>query len=273
MSNHSRAADHMSRLARQLGRPVMLGPRRYNVRGYISNIVDVRSVNEPELDIVLRRLLNRPGHFIDVGANLGQTLGKVLALDGERAYLGFEPQISACYFVNRFIRDNGLTNAQVLPFGLSSSNSICRFWTHGEADVMGSLIKGESHTSETTILTRIGDEVLKELGLNEIAAIKIDVEGAELDVLDGLRGTLQRVRPPVIFELLPNFEGRQRTRIPAEVALKRNAQARAIERFWHDLSYDIRQIAEDGSVHAISQFDIDSTEAFRGTNYMAVPKP
>lgn len=68
---------------------------------------------------------------------------------------------------------------------------------------MASLARTERHMDETVIQTREGDEVLDELGISQISAIKIDVEGTELDVLLGLQKTLLSHRLPVIFEVLP----------------------------------------------------------------------
>lgn len=45
------------------------------------------------------------------------------------------------------------------------------------------------------------DSVLKELGVNGIDCVKVDVEGAELEVLKGMRRTLRRFRPIVVAEV------------------------------------------------------------------------
>ena len=112
--------DHMRRVVRQFGYRTAVGSHRLWVRGYISNIIDVSGNDEPNVLRVIERLLQRPGVFVDVGANLGQTLGKVLHADRARAYIGFEPQLAACHFVDRFIRDNDLRNAKVLPISPGS---------------------------------------------------------------------------------------------------------------------------------------------------------
>jgi hypothetical protein len=83
-----RYLDHAERLSRHMGRKVRIGERNFRVRGYFSNILSVDSGHEPELRAAIARLLKRLGTFIDVGANLGQTPGKVLAVDPDRSYLG-----------------------------------------------------------------------------------------------------------------------------------------------------------------------------------------
>ena len=264
-----RISDHMLRISRQLGYRTVVGDHRLWVRGYISNNVDVSGPDEPDVFRVIERLLTRPGVFIDVGANLGQTLGKVLQVDYNRVYLGFEPQIAACHLVHRFIRDNRLRNANVLPIGLSSGNQIKKFYSLGDADCMASLHRTERHMDETVIQTRKGDEVLDELGISQIAAIKIDVEGTELDVLRGLQKTLSSHRPPVIFEVLPNFEGPDRRPVDKAVADHRNAQADKLCTFWNELEFQIYQIDGSGKEIAVDRFELDNSAGFIGSNFVA----
>ncbi len=268
---YQRVLDHTGRVSRHFGRGIQLGAERYKLRGYISNIADFDSTHEPEMRIVFERLLLARGAFIDVGVNLGQTLGKVLAIDRDREYLGFEPQIAACFFVSKFLVDNGIHGAHVLPFGLSSANSLRKFWSQGDVDTMASLYRSSKHTTETIVPTRVGDEVITELEIREIAAIKIDVEGAELEVLHGLRNTLKTIRPPVVFEVVPNFEGSERIPVEESIAHQRNLVARKIERLWRDLGYRIFQIDECGDEHFIDKFELDNTKSYRGLNFLARP--
>lgn len=269
MKTTQRISDHMLRIVRQFGYRTPVGEHRFWVRGYIPNDIDVSGADEPDVFPVIERLLSRPGVFVDVGANLGQTLGKVLQVDRGRAYVGFEPQIAACHMVNRFIRDNALRNAIVLPIGLSTENHIRKFYSLGDVDCMASLRRTDRHMDETVIQTRRGDEVLDELGISVIAAIKIDVEGAELDVLGGLRTTISKHRPPVIFEVLPNFEGPDRMPIDKVLADQRNAQAEKLHAFWRNLGFQIYQIDGLGEETAMNQFELDDPASFIGTNFVA----
>lgn len=271
MTSMQRISDHINRIVRQLGWRTAVGRHRFRVRGYISNILNISSSEEANVRRVIERLLSRPGVFIDVGANLGQTLGKVLEIDRGRAYLGFEPQITACFFVKRFIQDNGLKSAQILPIGLSSENGISKFYSTGDADVMASLDRNGRHLNETIIPTRRGDEVLLELGISELAAIKIDVEGAELKVMHGFRETLSVLKPPIIFEVLPNFEGSNRVPIEKATAAKRSEAANEIYSFLSDVRYRIYQIDERGDEILIDRLELDDPASFIGTNFIARP--
>lgn len=264
-----RLFDHANRMARQLGRKVLLGDQKFIVTGYISNIIDLDTVHEQEVSIAIKRVLDRKGTFVDVGANLGQTLGKVLKIDPQRSYLGFEPQIGACHYIERFIKDNSLTSAQVLPIGLSDTNELKSFWASGEADTMASLFGEISGKPQSIIQTRRGDEVMSELGVTQVAAIKIDVEGAELQVLHGFKRTIADHQPPLIFEVIPNFRGSESIPISEDEAEHNRLKANAIFNFLSSLNYSIFQLNQHGDEIEIASFELDRPDVFLGTNFIA----
>ena len=56
---------------------------------------------------------------------------------------------------------------------------------------------------ERKIILENGDKILKSLKIEDISVIKIDVEGAEAKVIEGLKETISDKRPFLIFEMLP----------------------------------------------------------------------
>ncbi len=269
----ARIRAHALRMRRQFGAKLRLGARAYRVPGYFANVVEVDALNEPEVHAVISRILaEREGVFIDVGVNLGQTLGSVLSIDPGRAYLGFEPQVSACFFVQKFLQDNALSQAQVLPVGLADTDGTLRFWLKGSNDVMASLVaRSEPDIREIAIPVRRGDSILSELGVGKIAAVKIDVEGAERAVVSGLAGTLAKHRPPVVFEVLPNFEGFERRWLPDEITQSRRKEAEELAKIFHGLGYRIFSLDAQGNEIPIERFSLDDREGFIGLNYVARP--
>lgn len=268
---------HARRLSYHLGRGVTLGDHRFKLRGYHASRLSPLSNHEAFLVEVLRRQLARPGAFLDVGVNVGQTLMKVLSIDAERRYVGFEPQIGCCYFIEQFIRLNRLRNASVLPIALADANGTMTLYSHGEYDEMASLtgdrdVTGAARPDATYVPTRIGDEVLRELGIGTIATIKIDVEGVELQVLRGLLETLKEKRPSVIFEVLPNFYGLDRTMQPPEVRAQNSAAASGIFALLDGIGYDIFQLDDTGAETKIIRFELDDRDAYVSGNYTAHPR-
>lgn len=272
-----RIVSHVRRINYQLGKKLIIGSESFRFHGYHASRLD-NSESRHEaymLDVLRRQLESRPGVFIDVGVNVGQTLLKILAIDRQRAYIGFEPQIACCYDVGGFLRLNGLSNATVLPIALSDSNKISTFYSRDQYDEMASLIdQPDSYGGNLLpmhVQARVGDEVLNELMVHEICAIKIDVEGAELSVLNGLKETLRTKRPSIILEVLPNFYGvRERRRHLPEMCIRNQASADAIFSFFNEMSYDVFQINDSNGTEArIQRFELDDQTAFLGSNFIA----
>ena len=55
-----------------------------------------------------------------------------------------------------------------------------------------------------TVRGRPIDAVVRELGLNRLDVIKVDVEGAEVLVIRGARETLRRFHPKLVMEVIPH---------------------------------------------------------------------
>jgi FkbM family methyltransferase len=270
--------DHVRRLSYQLGRPFEVGSTQYKARGYFSNPFVLRATHEQYLVPPMTRVLAaRTGAFIDVGVNVGQTLLKLLSIDKARAYIGFEPQIACCFYVTQFLRENGIENAKVLPIALSDANLTLKLYSSGNTDEMattvGEIANENARSRVTLVPARVGDEVVRELGLADIALIKIDVEGAELSVLQGLRGTLRQHHPSVLFEVLPNFHGPQRTPHPDALRAHNRERAAAIFAFFSDCGYAVHQIDGQGNEARIQRFELDDPAHFIGGDYIAHWQP
>jgi FkbM family methyltransferase len=274
-----RIESHAARIGHLLGRRATFGGQSFRMPGYYaSRLPGADDAHEAYMVAVLRRRLEAsPGVFVDIGVNIGQTLAKVLGIDRNRAYLGFEPQISCCYNVDQFLRLNELHNARVLPIALSDCNRMLAFYAQGEFDEMAGLIAASGGATGARrahfVPARIGDEALRELGVGDICAIKIDVEGAELPVMRGLRETLRVRRPSVIFEVLPNFHGRaERVMHPPSECARNQASADAICALLGAVGYDIFQIDDRGGETRIDRFELNDRDNHVGNNYIAHPR-
>ena len=71
-------------------------------------------------------LARRPGVFVDVGANIGQTLIDFCAANADRSYIAFEPNPQCVEVLNGLVRANDLPQCLVVPVGLSNTTGIAR---------------------------------------------------------------------------------------------------------------------------------------------------
>ena len=267
-----RLRSHIKHSRDQIIGSVKIGSRKYRIRGYLPSQLATRTEWEPHVALTISKILRkRKGVFIDVGANVGQTLFTVLRADPDCSYIGFEPQIACCHCLQQFIQDNlMMPRVQIFPVALSSQNGFLPFFSNHQYDDCGSLVS-DVHQSDKTqlVYARNGDDVLTELGVSAISAIKIDVEGAEFSVLAGLQRTLQKIRPPVIFEVLPNFRGPLRRE--ESICTRKRAEADKIYQILSSTGYALFQIDQTSrALIPIQQFDLDGNGTIPGRDYIAL---
>ncbi len=184
------------------GQRILIENPRHNV---ISQDMFLKGVWEPEVtEYICPRI--KPGMtVIDVGADTGYyTLLFAKRVGRVGRVIAFEPIPSAREALKRNISLNNYTNITVCDFALYSSNS----FTVLEAPREVSRINPRKTKNEKNciqIQTRIFDECVPELNIQEIEMVKIDVEGAELDVLYGMRHSLEKYHPALLVEVHPNY--------------------------------------------------------------------
>ncbi len=142
-------------------------------------------------------------NFFDVGANIGQH-SLFMSLYADQVH-SFEPYKVVSEKLERHIRLNQIDNIQLHPIGLSNKKEQLDFFAPtgrnqgiGSFDA-GTVSKGNSNLGKLDLVR--GDDYLQQLQLQEIALLKIDVEGFEKNVIEGLQDTLQKSRPIVVVEI------------------------------------------------------------------------
>jgi FkbM family methyltransferase len=161
----------------------------------------------------------RAGLFLDVGVNLGQTMLCVRALDPARPYAGVEPNPLCVAYVESLKSANGLADCLVAPVGIAETAAIRQLVLyHGDTtDSSASLVENfrpdEAVTHVVLVPVFPYEEVARAAKLDDPAIVKIDVEGAESEILCSMRGLLGRARPWLIVEILPCYTSSNRARI------------------------------------------------------------
>jgi FkbM family methyltransferase len=157
--------------------------------------------------MITRALSSRNGAFLDIGANLGQTLLDYCARNREVRYVAFEPNPQCVNLLNALVDINGLSCCTIVPSGLSDRNALLPLYLkRGSATDSGAstdieLRPGRDWDMQIVPCYRF-DDIRDDLGLEAISFAKIDVEGAEGAVLKGMMNTMQRFRPWIACEVL-----------------------------------------------------------------------
>lgn len=177
--------------------------------GDAKNMIDYHVLSRGSFEPGLTSLLNTwatgnpDGIFLDVGANVGiHILG---TCSKYKKIIGVEPYPPLIDRLEKTLRINSIQNVEIKKFALSNFCGTNQFKVPDKSNLgTGRLVSKEDKTGATdhiAIQTMIGDDLLAPETL-PIISIKIDTEGAEKLVINGLRKTLARDRPLVVFELL-----------------------------------------------------------------------
>jgi len=230
--------------------------------------------HEPWVDPLLETFFaDDESCFLDVGANLGQFLVKLLKINPRVRYLGFEPNLECASHVSRIIELNQLERHVILPVGLSDEHTCATLYCNSNVDAAASMVQqfrpDAFYTASRAIVTCVGDEIIRTLGIEKIALIKIDVEGAELDVLRGLEQTLARLKPSVLFEVLPNFLLIGNQELDAECVAFRAKRWEALEQCLRRNGYEIHQILPEGGPRTVERIEPDAVTRSEETIFLA----
>lgn len=151
---------------------------------------------EPHETRIFLKLIDLADVFVDVGANLGYYC--CFALQQKKTVLAFEPQAQnlACLYQN--LSANGWEDsAEVIPVALSSKPGLLSLY--GASGPSASLVRnwaGYSSRFKQIVPVNTLDNILAGRFYGQRLIVKIDVEGAEFQVLEGALATVAREPKP-----------------------------------------------------------------------------
>jgi len=169
-------------------------------RDYLQREIYVHGAYEPEVWKALAAQLEPSDLLWDVGAHVGAVSVRALLDPRVRACHAFEPDPVQAEALAINLALNG--NHGILHHIALSDRSETRMLYHGPRTNIGLSSLAESTTDSVfSVPCRSGDELVFDDGMSAPDLLKIDVEGWELRVLQGMERML-RERPPraIVFE-------------------------------------------------------------------------
>lgn len=230
--------------------------------------LDHRTIPDPELLPALRASLAlRGGAFVDVGAFLGETFVKLLALGDERRYVGFEPQPRAASYLERLVAANRAGGDVVVTAALGERNGATVLLLARDIDETASIVEGfrprDRYGHRWVVPLLRGDDALREAGVGPVGVLKVDVEGAELEVLRGFAATLESDHPVILCEILPIYDE------ATEIGRLRRTRADALMELLEGHGYRLLGVNPGGSVTPLDRVETHRDVALR--DYACVP--
>lgn len=182
-----------------------------NTKDFIQRHLFYFGVWEPNLTEFLRKRLCVGDTFVDVGANIGYfallasrlvgTEGKVIAIEAS-------PSIFA-RLLDNLQRNKTTTNVHPINVAVSNRNGTVNIYQSSSSEFnigMTSIVESEGALIECEVPSRPLDSLLTPKDLANARVVKIDVEGAEWLVINGMLNILREARSDleVVVELNPD---------------------------------------------------------------------
>ena len=147
--------------------------------------------------------------ILEAGAHIGYYTMFFAEKIGNGVIYAFEPNLNSFYFLNKNIKANGLTNVSLYNLGLSNKKTESLYMADKYNSAKGTF-KKERHDeilsysviniSQKIQLTTI-DDFVTEKKLSTVDFVKIDTEGFEPEIIEGMTGTMKAFRPLIYFEI------------------------------------------------------------------------
>ncbi len=154
---------------------------------------------------ILKKLTKLGDVFIDVGANVGFYTALARKWVGPSGLVvAFEPNIRCVELMKKSF--NSDPNVIIVPKALGSERKMAKIYipSLGDLATLDIARRDAKYVDDIEVIKL--DDFIRETSLRPPSLIKIDVEGYEMSVIQGMRGLLAGSQPPIIaFEHIESF--------------------------------------------------------------------
>ncbi len=122
--------------------------------------------------------------IIDCGANIGMAIFYFKKRYPNCHIKAYEPNPNAFRLLEKNVTQNNLKNVQLFNIGLSDQNGTVDFFlSNDKGTLLGSLLQERGGENKISVQAKTLSSLIKD---DQIDLIKIDIEGAEIQVIDDL---------------------------------------------------------------------------------------
>jgi FkbM family methyltransferase len=178
----------------------------------ISELISKNHVWEPHMHNIFEKYINKESIVLEGGCHIGTHTLK-LGLLGKQV-LSFEPMIKSNIILRENLKINNITNVTVYNEGLSNKTEVAYFEWIGHNNPGGSGLTNNpmgKPNYEKNIKTSnypVNLITIDSLQLEKLDFIKLDVEGYEINVIEGALDTIKKCNPIITMEVWENFNGK-----------------------------------------------------------------
>jgi len=175
---------------------------------YIEWTIISTGTYEEEMNKLIRVSLKKGRNALDIGGNIGlQSIRMSQCVGEEGKVYAFEPLEYLQEKLTKNLSLNKAANVTLFPYALSDKEGEADFSVDRNAWNQGnfSLFNNDAGVEKQHVIIKVADNIAEIQSLESLDLVKIDVEGFEYQVMLGLRQTLERHRPRIIFEYDSNY--------------------------------------------------------------------
>ena len=174
----------------------------------ISNSIRQGNTWEPHLHNVFKNYINKNSVVLEAGCHIG-THSLFISDLCERLYC-FEPLPESNRLLRTNLNLNDRTNVVVSSYALGEDNYKTQFsWSYDNNPGASGLKNNPMGSPGGDIEEAIDVEVvtIDSLNLDQLDFMKIDVEGFEINVINGGLKTIEKFKPVIVLECWSNHNG------------------------------------------------------------------
>jgi FkbM family methyltransferase len=158
---------------------------------------------EKEAITLWQMLIKKDQVVIDIGANIGYYAVMAACRATEGKVYAFEPLPQIYTQLTKNATLNHLVNLEAIPFAVSNQNGRLPFYISDTGNTgMSGLSPSENFSGQIATVTVVSlDDWATSKQLTKIDFIKMDIEGAEVDALSGMKYILENYQPVLFIEI------------------------------------------------------------------------
>jgi FkbM family methyltransferase len=181
---------HPIEVKRTHGFEILLNPND----SWLSPIVAIIGTYEPDETRLFKRVLRSGSKVIDVGANLGWfTLLAATVVGRSGLVISLEPEPKAFSSLVKSVQRNGFKNVIPLNQAASDVDGAQTLFLH-RGDSLGNSIVRNFGDGGIPVASSTLDNLARAYGLLAVDLVKVDAEGAEPEVIAGMRWLIDEGR-------------------------------------------------------------------------------
>lgn len=199
----------LRRVGPRMGRPVVRCRHGFkfvaDLGDWLGQQIYLKGVYEPPTADIFARLIKPGDNILDVGANAGYFTALSSHLTGPSGrVLAFEPVPSVRAQLRANLELNHMTNVAIHETVVSNENGVVTLYEGPQGHKGLSSMRPLDDAVQALTVPAVRLDDLADMP-HKISFVKIDVEGAELMVLQGMPDIIERDRPYLVIEFTDSY--------------------------------------------------------------------